>query len=146
MFHTKDVLMSRSLMFSLMVAAASISSCHAMQQNRKHPFICPGEIGDIQGTTKYIRDEYITASGERYYRKRTQESYCVQLANGDKLSTIRTNQGQGDAFRSMRFGKHNDEVDLSENSFRIVQQAYLERIGIWLSQQTKPEEAKRAGQ
>lgn len=136
--------MLRSLMLLLAMAAASIASSQAMQDNREKPFVCESEIGNITEASKYITDEYITSSGERYYRERTQESYCAQLTNGDKFSTTRINKGQGDSFRSIRFGNDlKDQVDLSENSFRLVQQAYLERVRLHLATQAKAEESKK---
>lgn len=130
--------MSRNLIVSV-IAAVTISSCCAMQENRTKPFVCESEIGHIHATTKCVMDEYVTNSGELHYRKRTQEVYCVQLTNGDKLSTTRTNKGQGDTFRSIRFGKPDDEpqVDLSESSFRVVQRVCLQRIATQSAAQQK---------
>lgn len=138
--------MSRSLMLpfvvgSILIAASTVRQCCAMQEK---PFIDKSEIGAIREATKCITDVYIIGSGERYYRKRTQESYCAQLTNGDILSTTRTNKGQKDEFRSIRFGKTDDEVvDLSENSFRVVQRVYLERIGLHFAAQEKTKEEKK---
>lgn len=130
--------MSRNLILSMIITAASLSSCYALEKSGEKSFVCEHEIGDIKGITKCVTHEYVTTSGTRDYFKETQEDYYVELLPAGEFSTMRTSKGKGDTFISTRLDKPGEtKVDLTEKPFRVVQGVYLKRLAIWSSQNSK---------